>query len=231
MNFIVSSCRIVPGCVWLNREVYFESTREPFDMNSFFSSVYEHIGIDYRRFYKMDALSKLGFLASEILLAGSDREQPKPDTGIILFNKNSSLEADMNYQKTIQHKDDFFPSPTEFVYTLPNIVAGEIAIRNKIYGETAFYVLRRFYSDTINDVIDDALHVGRIKCALGGWINVDIPKNAVDGFMMLCASMPLKFANNGFTPCLPAGLKGVRTGNIDFLTYSDIIDLYRNFKI
>ena len=42
------------------------------------------------------------------------------------------------FQETIQHADSYYPSPALFVYTLPNIVTGEIAIRNKYYGETSF---------------------------------------------------------------------------------------------
>jgi 3-oxoacyl-[acyl-carrier-protein] synthase-1 len=36
---------------------------------------------------------------------------------------------------------NYYPSPALFVYTLPNIVTGEIAIRHHIQGETSFYVL------------------------------------------------------------------------------------------
>ena len=166
MSLIKSYCQIVPGWAGLNGETYFETKQKPFVMKNFFHALYEHIGIDYRKFYKMDALSKLGFLASEILLAGSDRNQPKPDMGIILFNKSSSLVADMNYQKTIQDKENFYPSPAEFVYTLPNIVAGEIAIRNKIYGETVFYTLRHFSEDSIYKVVEDAMCYAGINYAL-----------------------------------------------------------------
>ena len=38
-------------------------------------------------------------------------------------------------------KENYYPSPALFVYTLPNIVTGELAIRHQIYGETACYVL------------------------------------------------------------------------------------------
>ena len=201
-NYIRSYCKIEPGCVWLNGEVYFEYEHKPFVINDFLSALYKHMGTDYRKFYKMDVLSGLGFLASEILLAGSDREQPKTDTGIILFNKRSSLEADRNYQKTIQNKGDFFPSPADFVYTLPNIVTGEIAIRNKIYGETMFYVSSRFLADKTSDVVNDALYSSGMKCVLAGWTEVNTVDNTLTCLMMLCTS-------NRF--CLPAGLENIQT--------------------
>ena len=133
-----SYCRVVNGRVTLNGEKFFESdsgTKDNPDLgpdvvpdftpeekqrlaHEFFSAVYGCMGADYRKFYKMDALSKLGFISSELLLKGTDKETPKEDMGIVLFNRSSSLEADCRYQKTIRNKDDFFPSPAEFVYTL-----------------------------------------------------------------------------------------------------------------
>src|SRR3712207_7060242 len=47
------------------------------------------------------------------------------------------------YEQTICHRAQFFPSPSVFVYTLPNIVTGEIAIRNHYHGETHFFVIPR----------------------------------------------------------------------------------------
>ena len=186
MNYIHSYCKITTGGVWLNGKKYFKSTSEPFVVGDFLTAIYKHIGVDYRRFYKMDVLSKLGFLASEILLANSDREQPKPDMGIILFNKNASLEGDRNFQKTIRDKDDFFPSPAEFVYTLPNIVNGEIAIRNKIYGETAFYVVADFQQDMLYEAIENMVNFAGMKRVLAGWAEVDAFTGEYNAFMVLC---------------------------------------------
>ena len=186
MNYIKSYCRIVPGRVLLNGDVYFESEDKQCPAHDFFSAVYERVGSDYRKFYKMDALSKLGFLASELLLAGVDKEMPKEDTGIVLFNRSSSLETDCRYQKTIQDKDSFFPSPSEFVYTLPNIVTGEIAIRNKIYGETAFYVTSDFQADVISDTIDNAINFAGMGHVLAGWVEVDATSGGFSCLMLLC---------------------------------------------
>ena len=101
-----------------------------------------HVG-DYPKFFKMDTLSKLGFVASELLLQaeGAERFVPREDRAVVFFNRSASLQADTAYQATIQDPDNFYPSPAAFVYTLPNIVTGEIAIRNKYFGETSFIVL------------------------------------------------------------------------------------------
>ena len=201
-----SYCRIAGGRVTLNGELFFESDCKPginTDFSSddspdfapeeslrqahdFFSAVYERLGVDYRKFYKMDALSKLGFLASELLLKDTDRETPKEDMGIALFNRSSSLEADSRYQKTICDKNNFFPSPSEFVYTLPNIVTGEIAIRNKIYGETAFYVVADLQQDMLYEAIENMMNFAGMKRVLAGWTEVDAFTGKYDGFMVLC---------------------------------------------
>ena len=79
-----------------------------------------HIG-DYPKFFKMDTLSKLGFVASELLLQaeGKPRFEPCEDRAVVFFNRSASLQADTAYQATIQDPDNFFPSPAAFVYTLP----------------------------------------------------------------------------------------------------------------
>lgn len=94
-----------------------------------------HVG-DYPKFFKMDPLSRAGFIASELLLKVS----PKEEYSVLLFNTTSSLADDMAFQETIQNHDNWFPSPSLFVYTLPNIVTGEIAIRNHFQTETNFMV-------------------------------------------------------------------------------------------
>ena len=188
MNFIKSYCHIIQGWVFLNGEKYFKTKCNPFVMKDFFNACYQHAGIDYRKFYKMDDLSKLGFLASEILLAGSNREQAKPDMGILFFNRSSSLRADINFQKTIRDKDNCFPSPADFVYTLPNIVTGEIAIRNKIYGETVFLTQSKLCMDSICELAGDMISYGGMDYVLTGWLEVDAFANRLECFMMLCTS-------------------------------------------
>lgn len=188
-NFITSYCQIKPGNVILNANAWYEaSDGASGDMQAFFSTIYERLGIDYRKFYKMDALSKLGFLASELILAGMDKEEPKEDMGIAIFNRSASLEADRKYQQTIQHSDNFFPSPADFVYTLPNIVLGEIAIRNKIYGETAFYLMPKFEIKHISKVIEKMIDLAGMDYVLAGWVEVDAFSDTFDCTMMLVKS-------------------------------------------
>ena len=106
---------------------------------------------DYPKFFKMDMLGKLGFVASELLLQSEDapRFVPREDRSVVFCNRSASLVADRRYQETISDAENYYPSPALFVYTLPNIVTGEIAIRNKYFGETSFVVLEKFDPEQI----------------------------------------------------------------------------------
>lgn len=113
--------------------------------NALLTELYRNHIADWPKFFKMDTLSKAGFVASELLIKelGEHRlgsEEFAQGRAIVLFGTTASLCADRNYQETIQDKDNYYPSPALFVYTLPNIVTGEIAIRNHWRGETSFYV-------------------------------------------------------------------------------------------
>lgn len=138
-----------------------------------FTEIYrEHIN-DYPKFFKMDGLCKLGFVTSELLLQqeSTGRFIPRDDRAVILFNQSGSIDADRHFQATICNKENYFPSPAMFVYTLPNIITGEIAIRNKYYGETSFYVLDRFSVERMFDACTSALHDNTTKSILGGWLD------------------------------------------------------------
>lgn len=94
---------------------------------------------DYPKFFKMDALSRLGFIAAELLL-NDKMVNEKMVNAVILANRSASIKNDTDYLATITD-GNYYPSPALFVYTLPNIVTGEIAIRHHIQGETSFYIL------------------------------------------------------------------------------------------
>lgn len=135
----------------------------------------QYVG-DYPRYYKMDILSKVAFICSELLLtAEGERTEHKEDRAVILFNHSSSVVSDHAFLSTIS--DDYYPSPSVFVYTLPNISAGEIAIRNGYHGETSFYILPRRSAELMNRVVYSSLHDKEMQSAICGWINCDDENN------------------------------------------------------
>ena len=142
-----------------------------FENSAEITDFYRSMHIDYPKFFKMDNLSKLGFLASEILFKDNgDRFSPKENIAVICFNRSSSLDADIQYQTTIQSNENYFPSPSLFVYTLPNIVAGEIAIRNNIFGETSFYICRKFDAKQIVRTVRNVFYDKTTTASLVMWV-------------------------------------------------------------
>ena len=145
--------------------------------------VYKHFVGDYPRFYKMDALARLGFLASELLIrnARPDAGQgssPSSEAGpvrtpdsVLLMGITASLSADRQYERSIQPGPDYFPSPSDFVYTLPNIVTGEIAMRHHIHGETCYLALQQRDESLIDQLVRQAFLDPDTHLLLAGWID------------------------------------------------------------
>lgn len=131
---------------------------------------------DWPKFFKMDTLSKVGFVASELLLKelGETRHEGEEfvqSHAVVLFGATASLCADRNYQETISDRDNYYPSPALFVYTLPNIVTGEIAIRNHYRGETSFYVVEKADAAQMAFHLSCAFADTVTESVLAGWVD------------------------------------------------------------
>ena len=139
------------------------------------TSLYKSYVADYPKFYKMDVLSRLGFIATELLLRreGIERFLEREDRGVVLFNSHSSITADKEYLASISNDEEYFPSPSAFIYTLPNIVTGEIAIRNKYHGETAFYVLPQRDEETMSNIISATFADTAMSSLIVGWVDCE----------------------------------------------------------
>ena len=139
---------------------------------SFLTKLYRLYNMEYPKFFKMDVLCKVGFVASEVLLGteGGERFVPRSDRAVLLFNRHSSLHADSTFQHTIANPDEFYPSPSVFVYTLPNIVTGEIAIRNKYQGESSFILLPEKSEEAMDQAVARAFMDRETTSVLTGWV-------------------------------------------------------------
>ena len=142
----------------------------PGSSEEFLNAVYAHYEISYPKFHKMDQLCKLGFLTTELLLKGSGHSNKYGDTetGLVLSNANASLDVDLKYVKTIQ----VGASPALFVYTLPNIVIGEISIRYHFKGENAFFVFKQFDGNFIVEYVNGLFENKLIKNCICGWVDI-----------------------------------------------------------
>jgi hypothetical protein len=167
-NYITASCVINNHIVLKNGLPAFEENIA--DRSEFLMAGYRNFGLQYPRFFKMDNLSKLGWLANEILLQGSfDTEKYRPeDVGIVLSNANSSLDTDTKYYETTKT----MASPALFVYTLPNIVIGEISIRHGFKGENAFFISEDFDAAFIEQYVKNLFNNNILQCCICGWVEV-----------------------------------------------------------
>ena len=159
-------CTIEHSKIILNNEIVFETSSENF--SDFAKEAYKSLELNYPKFHKMDNLSKLAFLASEMILKNDDHSK----TALVFANKSSSLDTDFKYQESINSKEIYFPSPAVFVYTLPNICVGEISIKHKMQTENAFFVLEELDEEFINNYAEQILQSGKAEKVLCGWVEL-----------------------------------------------------------
>ena len=148
--------------------------------NDFLLAAYRQFAINYPKFYKMDNLCKLGIIAAEVLLKDQTFESNDPyATGIVLSNANSSLDTDIKYYDTVAN----IASPALFVYTLPNIVIGEISIKFSFKGENAFFIFDSFNADFTTHYVNNLFDTTGIHRCICGW--VDLPGNDYEAILFL----------------------------------------------
>ena len=176
---IESFCHIRANRISLNGEAVFENHET--DFSTFIKAAYKTLEVDYSKFFKMDNLSKLAFMAADILL----KNDTEKNIALVLSNKASSLDTDRKHQKSISNTDDFYPSPAVFVYTLPNICMGEISIKHGLYSENAFFVFDKFNPSALTDYANGLLHDDNAKKVLCGWVDFDNGK--YDAFLYVVA--------------------------------------------
>jgi len=87
---------------------------------------------------------------------------------LILTNANASLDSDLKYMESVND----IPSPALFVYTLPNIMTGEICIRNNFKGEDAFFIFEKFDAAFIETYVNNLLNNGILEACICGWVDV-----------------------------------------------------------
>ncbi|GLU56705.1 hypothetical protein Dfri01_61660 [Dyadobacter frigoris] len=170
MSFITVYCHIDENSCSVNGETVLQKNEESSD--SWFKQLYKELAIEYPKFYKMDMLSQAGFIGSELIKrANPDLISNYNDDEIALLFANSESSADTDIRFKESYLDKKTPSPSLFVYTLPNIVLGEIAIRNKWFGENMFAVLPKFTPDFFVQYGMVLLTTGS-KAVLAGWLGI-----------------------------------------------------------
>lgn len=131
---------------------------------------YRYKEYNYMKFFKMDLLCKWAWLGTEVLLEENDSiisEIDKSNIAVVLMTHHGCIDVDKKYLKTTES----IPSPALFVYTLPNIMLGEICIRHGFKGEQASLVSDRFDIEEIHYYVSDLLNNRGMKACLFGWVD------------------------------------------------------------
>ena len=117
----------------------------------------------------MDNMCRLGFLAAELLLNDFKTRGYKPsEVGVVLSNASASLDTDIKYYKTTND----IASPALFVYTLPNIVIGEICIRHHFKGENGFFITEKFDPEFTVQYVNSLFNNNVLEACVCGWIEL-----------------------------------------------------------
>lgn len=176
MNPKLTYCHIREGEVFINGELFCQHMGD----EPFLVGVYRHVGLSYPKFFKMDEMSRLAFLGSEMVLIRSEMERFADDGVALIFaNRGSSLMTDGQFQSTLEGG---IPSPALFVYTLPNIGMGEVCIRHRLFGENNFLMMEDFNPDQLLQTTIPLLQQGAAKAVLLGWVETDGEHH--DGFFV-----------------------------------------------
>jgi hypothetical protein len=162
---VVATCSLFPNEIDVNGQNKINIPLNEIDWKKW---VYTYLNLDYPKFHKMDSLAKLAFLGMNLLEQEVDfSEYNDEEVGLIFANTSSSYYSDHKHFVNFSQKN--MVSPSDFVYTLPNILTGELAIYKKWYGENVFYILPKFDLDFFIDQIQ-FMFTKEIKACLCGWV-------------------------------------------------------------
>jgi hypothetical protein len=166
------TCRISNHKIWIDDKLVFEAP-EAETTAAFLKAAFKNLNAPNMKFYKMDNLCKLGYIALEYLVQRHGILSPYDPKKIALIGSNSasSLDTDIDHQLTICDKDSYFPSPSVFVYTLPNIVLGEMCIREKIQGETTMLISETADREFLRRYADILFRTTPVELVIAGWID------------------------------------------------------------
>lgn len=165
----IARCRIEGGIVELNGKIEYDGRKggeEP-DFGTFVREIYHSQGDNNLKFFKMNDMCKLGYVAANYMMKGV--EHGEYDMAIVMSNRSSSMDADLQHWRIVEKGEP--ASPAVFVYTLPNIVMGEMAIKHGIKGETIFIVDRKS-GEQGREYAKVLLGSGKYGKVMNGWCDV-----------------------------------------------------------
>lgn len=163
----IHTVKVYQNRIYLDDVLLYESEGNSHDMAM---NLYKLQETQYPKFFKMDLMSRWGVLCADLLLHHENLDAIDVYKRVlVLQNASSSLVSDKKFQETVNNS---LPSPAQFVYTLPNIVLGEIAIRHHFKGENTFFVSPSFNEVQLNQYVQYLFDNHVAEIALCGFLEV-----------------------------------------------------------
>jgi hypothetical protein len=155
------------------------------------SMIYYALGCSYPKFFKMDSLCKWAWLGAEALLKKPDGGWlydglDKRNVALAIATRDGCLEVDHRFSESIAH----IASPALFVYTLPNIMLGEICIRHGFTGEQLCLAQDEFRVEELLFWAQDTCRNRGTTHCLFGWVNA--LANECDMSLFWCSAAELE---------------------------------------
>lgn len=169
MSSITTWCRIANEAYFINGIE--QETNLLNEETSFLLKLYQNLAVNYPKFHKMDRLAKTALLGVELLMRHNEnlRNLGEDEIALLFANSESSEYSDLKFQEsyTIQNN----PSPSHFVYTLPNTMIGEVHIKQKWFGEGVYLFQPKPDFKEIQENLQLMLKSGSNACIFA-WVNV-----------------------------------------------------------
>lgn len=133
--------------------------------------IYRQLQINYPKFFKMDVLCKWAIIGAECLLKENDlyvyEDIDKTKIAVVLMTSSGCLDVDKKYLASTET----IASPALFVYTLPNIMLGEICIKHGFKGEQLCMMNEAPDAEELFFWVNDLLQNRNVDACLCGWID------------------------------------------------------------
>ncbi len=162
--------------------------RELFHMNDdeafseFCKRIYKSFPQSYPKYFKMDTISRLAFLSSSLVLSEVDLDNYNKDNiAVLMANTSATIDTDNKFQESLSE----IPSPSVFVYTLPNIMVGEICIRNGFKGENLFLINEDYDLEFLINNTRLLFQNSKTELCLTGWADYYSPEDFLIELMVI----------------------------------------------
>ena len=190
------------GGLFINKNVSVCNTG---DSKEFLNGLYRSLEIRYPKFHKMDLLCKGGIIAMHQLIGSPEDDLRNiesdglcgkrfskaelENTALVFLNSSSSKAADDEFFKGISD-ENFYPSPSVFVYTLPSVVIVEVSILYKFYGEGTFFIADKLCGDRLLPYIKRLFTEGATSRLILCWDEVTEDKCQIAAALITASATP-----------------------------------------